>query len=692
MATVGNKKRKHKLIKRKSVHRHIPIHDIKEPNLFRRTFPYRDVPQIEFGGQLAPMNLPHEIFITDTTFRDGQQARPPYHPEQVLQLFEMMHRLGGPNGLIRQSEFFLYSDRDKRAVELCLEKGYQFPEVTGWIRARVEDFELVKNFGLKETGILTSVSDYHIFLKLKRNRRRCLNDYLKVVEAALTEGIVPRCHFEDVTRADIYGFVVPFAIELMRLREESGIDIKIRLCDTMGYGVPYPGATLPRSVPQLVHTMIHEAGVPSHLLEWHGHNDFHKVLVNAATAWLYGCAAANGTLAGFGERTGNPPIEGMIVEYLGLVGGDESVDTCVITEIANYIEEIGTKIPPNYPFIGARFNATSAGVHLDGMAKNEEIYNIFDTERILNRPPGILINDKSGTAGIAQWVNSHLRLTGRRRVDKRNPGVAKVNRWIKKQFESGRVTNISDEELDRMAQRYLPGYFVSDFERIKHHAFDMAAQLVEELSQNPEVRSMKPARQAKLLVQFLSNNPFIQFAQVTDLHGHKITPDVFQPEDYPIFENSLTDIDYSDRPWHIGPLRDGRIHVTEPYTSIITGLLICTISAPVLDRDDVPQGVVAVHIKFSDITTVEEAPVHEEISYVREQLDRDKFREMAEATLDHERRSQQERREGRERRSGTERRSVKQKVKKELRTGSDRRIGKDRRKDGNQRKKKGNNG
>ena len=75
--------------------------------------------------------------------------------------------LGGPNGKIRQSEFFLYSKKDRDAVYKCLERGYQFPEVTSWIRASKKDFQLVKDIGLKETGILVSCSDYHIFYKMK---------------------------------------------------------------------------------------------------------------------------------------------------------------------------------------------------------------------------------------------------------------------------------------------------------------------------------------------------------------------------------------------------------------------------------------------------------------------------------------------------------------------------------------------
>jgi isopropylmalate/homocitrate/citramalate synthase len=190
-------------------------------------------------------------------------------------------------------------------------------------------------------------------------RSQALEEYLGIVKAILDAGIVPRCHFEDITRADIYGFCIPFAIELMKLREESGVDIKIRLCDTMGYGVTYPGASLPRGVDKLVRAFIDDADVPGRLLEWHGHNDFHKALINATTAWLYGCSAANSTLLGLGERTGNPPIEGLIIEYIGLMGKTNGIDTTVITDIANYFKnEIEFKIPSNYPFVGADFNVT----------------------------------------------------------------------------------------------------------------------------------------------------------------------------------------------------------------------------------------------------------------------------------------------------------------------------------------------
>ncbi len=381
------------------------LQDVAEANLLRDIFPYDAVPKIVFDGVSEEVDPAPEFYITDTTFRDGQQARPPYTVRQIVTLYQMLHRLGGPNGIIRQAEFFLYADVDREAVEQCLALGYQFPEVTGWIRAVPSDFQLVKAMGLRETGILTSCSDYHIFLKLKKTRRQAYEDYLSVVKTALDAGIRIRCHLEDATRADFYGFVVPFVSELMRLREESGVPIKIRVCDTMGFGVPFPGAALPRSVPKLIYGLRRECGVPSACLEWHGHNDFHKVLVNATTAWLYGCMYANGALLGYGERTGNPPLEGLVMDYISLTGDANGMDTSVITEIAHYFEhEIGYRIPPNYPFVGRDFNVTRAGSHADGLLKDEEIYNIFDTAKILCRPPRVAVDKTSGTAGVAWWT------------------------------------------------------------------------------------------------------------------------------------------------------------------------------------------------------------------------------------------------------------------------------------------------
>jgi len=450
-----------------------PLVDTTEPNLVEDVYPYDLPPLIEFegpvvetiDGQAVEFDLAavkdRPIYITDTTFRDGQQARPPYTIDQMVHIYDLMARISGPNGVVRQTEFFLYTKNDRETLDKCRALGHTYPECTGWIRAVKGDFRLVKEAGLAESGMLTSSSDYHIFHKLKfKSRRECMDSYCEVVDAALEAGVRPRCHLEDVTRADIDGFVLPFVDRLMEMSSQvpEELSVKIRLCDTMGFGISYPGARLPRSIPKLIYKLNHECGVPSDRLEWHGHNDFHKVHANAATAWLYGCDFVNATVFGFGERTGNPPLEGAVFEYIALKGDLSGIDTTAITELAEYMASIGLPIPDNYPFAGRAFNVTRAGIHAGGLRQDERIYNIFDTTALLNRPPRVAITDKSGTDGIAHWVNEFFGLKGGERISKIK--CAKLARWVIDQYEvEGRLTAISDTELEAKTEELMPDFW-----------------------------------------------------------------------------------------------------------------------------------------------------------------------------------------------------------------------------------------
>ncbi len=401
------------------------------------------------------MGMPSEIWITDTSLRDGQQSVEPYTVQQIVDLYKLMSKLGGPYGIIRQTEFFVYSKKDREALEKCQELGLRFPEITTWIRASKEDFKLVKDLGVRETGVLVSCSDYHIFKKLKMTRKQAMEKYLETVCEAFEAGVMPRCHLEDITRADFYGFVVPFVNELMRLSKEAGVPVKIRACDTMGYGVPYSEVALPRSVPGIIYGLQHYSDVPSEMLEWHGHNDFYKAVANASTAWLYGACAVNCSLLGIGERTGNIPLEAMVMEYASLRGSLDGMDTTVITEIAEYFEKnMGYKIPPMTPFVGENFNATRAGIHADGLLKDEEIYNIFNTEKILNRPAAVQVSKTSGLAGIAYWINGAFRLKGDDAVKKTDEVVIKIKEWVDDEYENGRQTAISNGELYELAEKF----------------------------------------------------------------------------------------------------------------------------------------------------------------------------------------------------------------------------------------------
>jgi len=584
------------------------VQHISEANLLRDQFPYTEVPIISFDGMSVPMAPVEDFYITDTTFRDGQQARPPYSSDEIVKLFKFLNRIGGPNGVVRVSEFFLYSQKDKEAVYKCQELGCKFPIITGWIRASKSDFELVKQMQLKETGILTSASDYHIFLKLKKTRAEVMDQYLGLVKEAFSHGLTAvRCHLEDVTRADFDGFVIPYVTKLMEIAKESGKIVKIRLCDTMGYGLPWAEATLPRSIPKMIYRLRNECGVPGEWLEWHGHNDFHKVNVNGTTSWLYGCAGVNASIFGFGERTGNPPLEGALFDYIALKGDDNGADTRVITELAEYYtKELEITIPDNYPFVGTNFNVTSAGIHADGILKNEEIYNIFDTTKLLNRPARVNVTDKSGLAGIAHWVNAYLGLKTEFAIDKKHSGLNSINDWVQSQYADGRVTSISDNEMLLQARIHLPEYFKSDFDILKSHAIEISEKIVENIVEDDRTKSLDVEGIEYILEGTIAKHDFIQFAYVTNSNGIRITKNIVPNEFAETYSGSAGGEDFSSRDWFIYAKKSKSIYVTDMYTSKYTGLMCVTVSSPIYNYDGDFVGVLGLDFQFEELVRMSE--------------------------------------------------------------------------------------
>jgi len=430
--------------------------EVIRPKLYKDVFPYDEIPKIKFNNIQLPMNIPQDIWVTDTTFRDGQQAMTSMSSEQMIKIYDLLHELDNGSGIIRQTEFFLYSQKDRTAAEKCMEKGYRFPEITSWIRANKEDFKLVKSMGIKETGILMSCSDYHIFNKLGMTRQEAMKMYLEIAYSALENGIVPRCHLEDITRADFYGFVVPLVKNLMAMMDESKINVKIRACDTLGIGVSHAGVELPRSVPAIIHGLRYHCDVPAECIEWHGHNDYYGAVTNSTTCWLYGGASVNTTMFGIGERSGNTPLEAMLIEYAQIKGNTKNMNLHLLNEIESYFEDdLGYKIPAKTPFVGREFNVTKAGIHADGLLKDEEIYNSFDTRSILGKPPLVAINSYSGISNIAYWINSYFGLKDDEKIQKDDERLAAIKNKIDKEYENGRVSNISNEELESLSNLFV---------------------------------------------------------------------------------------------------------------------------------------------------------------------------------------------------------------------------------------------
>jgi len=251
--------------------------------------------------------------------------------------------------------------------------------------------------------------------------------------------------------------------------------------------------------------------------------------------------------------------------------------------------------------VGRDFNATSAGIHVDGLIKNEEIYNIFDTRKILNRPVPIIITDKSGKAGVAYWINQYLGLDAKDCIDKLHPAVGKIYKRIMQAYEAGRNTSFSSKEMKALVKRFLPELFASEFDHLKTVAHKLAANIVTRLSQVCEIRSLEGARVEHCMDDFLQEYSFIQYIYLIGMDGRLIASAVAHPEDRPKYKTFDHDTDFSGREWFTVPMETGKMHITDFYKSHFTGKLCLTVAIPVTDEEDEIQGVLGADIRFEEL-------------------------------------------------------------------------------------------
>lgn len=423
----------------------------KEPELFREVFPYYTPPVMIYDGFDPDKN---KIFLTDTTLRDGQQGWRTLTIEESLEIYKVLHKLSEKEGIVRTTELFPYTQKDRETISKIISLGYSFPEPIGWIRAREEDLNLILQTELKQTVLLCSISDYHIYYKLGLDRKKAIEKYLSVISKAMSKELSLKVSLEDITRTDIKNVAIPFIRKVQNLSEEYSVPIIFKLADTLGVGLPFSEAPLPRSIPKLIRTIIKETPIEGLNLEFHGHNDFHLVVANHTAAWVNGVAYSNCTLFGVGERAGNCPLEAMLIVYQELMGNRSNLDLTPIKNAASLFRKLGFNIAEHYPIVGNNAFQTKAGIHIDGMLKNPEVYLPFDPEKVLGIKPKVELNSYSGKAGVVFWILNNFNVNHNHiKNDKR---VDLMYSEIVKMFENGRKNPVTDSEMLSLVKDYMP--------------------------------------------------------------------------------------------------------------------------------------------------------------------------------------------------------------------------------------------
>ncbi|MDZ4767347.1 MAG: pyruvate carboxyltransferase [Chloroflexota bacterium] len=418
--------------------------DPPEPDYIPSAFPRDSFPRYVWT---APPALPASAWLTETTHRDGQQGGLPLTTAQSLRIYDILCAFTRASSAIRQAEFFVYRESDRAALEGALERWHTGApiEPTTWIRASVKDVALIKALGVRETGMLASASDYHTFHKFKPGGRvQAAQTYLDAVQMTLDAGIRPRLHLEDATRAPM-DFMLPFVDAVLKMAAPFGDALrpKIRVCDTMGLGLPYEDVEAPRSVPRLIRALL-DAGFRSEDLEFHPHNDTGLVVANCLAAVRAGCAVINGTCLGKGERTGNAPLEQVALHLIGMgYFADAPPDFTALNDLVDVYADMNEPIPPKYPLYGRDAHRTRAGVHADGLNKFWWMYAPFDVPRLLGRALEVSLTKDSGLGGLIFLIRQHLGFD----LAKDDPALAQIYAWMMAQFDAGRQTSIEWEEI-----------------------------------------------------------------------------------------------------------------------------------------------------------------------------------------------------------------------------------------------------
>lgn len=403
---------------------------------------YEDLPRIR-------LPLEQEVFISDSTLRDGSQMPGiVIKSRDRLKIYEYLQRIG-----IEKLEIFLFNKTDRESARSMIDCGHGLPEVTGWARANPNDIDLVLGMdGIRETGILMSISDVHIHKKLGlKSREEAMEKYLQALDYALDHGLETRAHLEDITRADLRGFVYPLAEEII----SRDPNCTLRICDTLGFGIPFAGAAGPYSIPEIV-SSLRELGAKN--IETHIHDDFGLGTANSIAGYWAGANWSNLTFMGIGERAGNSELEKVLLFLVQRVEGFEKYDLSCLSDFASFVEErIGIRIPMNKAVVGRNIFAHESGIHTAGVIKKPFIYEPYPPELVGGRRK-IMIGSTSGTEVVRFKVEEALKdlMHIETRLSKDDWRVRAIYAEILRLYEQEqRNSCISDEEIRAFVEKYF---------------------------------------------------------------------------------------------------------------------------------------------------------------------------------------------------------------------------------------------
>ena len=318
-----------------------------------------------------------QLNICDTTLRDGEQAAGVVFANiEKIRIARMLDEIGVPQ---IEAGIPAMGGDEKKAIREIARLGLK-ASILGWNRANKEDIDHSLDCDVDSVAISLSSSDIHIEHKLMKSRQWVLEKITESIEHAKSHGLYISCNAEDASRADR-----DFLIQFAQTAKDAGAD-RVRFCDTLGIMEPL-------KTYKVIKDLIDHVDLP---VEMHTHNDFGMATANAVAGIQAGATFLSTTVLGIGERTGNAPLEELVMASLYILNIDPLIETARFREIAEYVAKAsGRNIPDWKPVVGKNCFVHEAGIHADGVIKCASNYEAYAPETVgLER--GISIGKHSG--------------------------------------------------------------------------------------------------------------------------------------------------------------------------------------------------------------------------------------------------------------------------------------------------------